>query len=314
MNSVLVLLSTYNGECFLRQQLESIFAQKNVCYHILVRDDGSTDNTKLILKEYKEQYGKMTLLFEENIGAIRSFYALMQYAVTKMPKYDFYAFCDQDDVWFEEKLNIATCCLNLMPNMPKLFYSDVKKVDSNLISLNESSCIKTINNIYACIISNHILGCTQVFDYTLLEKASMIANNADYFLKEFKTLPYHDSWIARVAYAIGANVFYYKEPLIYYRQHANNVVGSERSWKNLMFKRIKRYIKGKSRDKSTYCMYLLKLYSKDMPKEQLLFIQTCAECNESVWKKIKLIFNRNIYQYGFFENFCLMMMIFFGKF
>ena len=106
MCSVLVMLSTYNGEKFLAQQLDSLYKQKKVDVFILVRDDGSNDKTLEILNQYKDKYGKMIVLAQSNIGVAQSFFSLMYYAVTEMPKFDFYAFCDQDDVWFENKLEI----------------------------------------------------------------------------------------------------------------------------------------------------------------------------------------------------------------
>ena len=105
-NKVLILVSTYNGEKYLPEQLDSLYAQEGVDIHILVRDDGSKDNTIGILKNYQGSKGKMTIIEGENIGAGQSFLALINEATTNYPDYDYYAFCDQDDVWYGNKVVI----------------------------------------------------------------------------------------------------------------------------------------------------------------------------------------------------------------
>lgn len=95
MNSVCVLLSTYNGEKYLTPLLDSVVSQKGVALSVVARDDGSKDNTPSILSRYKEQ-GKITrLITDSNVGFARSFHRLCTEAVPS----DYYAFCDQDDIW-----------------------------------------------------------------------------------------------------------------------------------------------------------------------------------------------------------------------
>ncbi|OWV24469.1 hypothetical protein B7982_01790 [Fibrobacter sp. UWB2] len=310
MASVLVMLSTYNGELFLAQQLDSLFAQKNVNVHILARDDGSSDETVSILNKYKNQYGGMTILTEKNIGAAKSFYRLMDYAVSEMSKYDFYAFCDQDDVWYENKLEQSISFFKPESKKPQLFFSAAKIVDSNLNPIEDKSPIRVVNNMYANIISPHSLGCTQVFNYVVLEQAAKIWS----MISVYKFFPMHDSWVLRMTYALDGEVFFFEKPLIYYRQHSKNVVGAGGSRIQLMKNRIKRYIFNKTKAKSRCCCYLLELYSNSIATEKFSFLWLCSNYDKSLKFKIKLLFSKKIYQYGLVENFGLIIMILFNRF
>jgi len=105
MNRILVLMSTYNGEKYLKNQLNTIYEQKNVDVMLFVRDDSSKDSTLQILEEYRKVYGKMIIFKRENIGSARSFYKLVEEAA--LTDYDYFAFSDQDDIWHPKKLEYA---------------------------------------------------------------------------------------------------------------------------------------------------------------------------------------------------------------
>src|ERR1700719_2334213 len=99
--SVCVLLSTYNGEAFLEAQLESLRAQTGVEVRLHARDDGSTDGTVALLRRHAGTWPSLVgLQSAENLGPAKSFLELLRTA----PDADFYAFCDQDDVWLPGKL------------------------------------------------------------------------------------------------------------------------------------------------------------------------------------------------------------------
>ena len=100
---VSVLMSTYNGEKYIREQIESILNQKKVKVHLLIRDDGSQDSTIEIVKEYANKYPNVSVYAGKNIGIGNSFMELLRNA----PEADYYAFADQDDVWLDGKLERA---------------------------------------------------------------------------------------------------------------------------------------------------------------------------------------------------------------
>ena len=119
---IVVLLSTYNGENYLKEQIDSILNQKS-SHHIdlMVRDDGSSDGTIEILKSYEEEYpGRIKVHFKENVGYIKSYFELIREA----EGYDYYALSDQDDIWLEDKMETAIeACEACAYNGPLLYGS-----------------------------------------------------------------------------------------------------------------------------------------------------------------------------------------------
>ena len=291
---VLIMLSTYNGQKYIREQLDSLYNQKGVDIHILVRDDGSKDNTVEILKEYQRKYGKMTIFAEQNIGARKSFHTLIIYAKEKFSNYDYYAFSDQDDSWLEEKLKVATDALDELEEKYKMYFSSMTSVDSNLQPLQIKKEVKTINNLYANITTGRIAGCTQVFNFAILEKASklsydIIQNN------DVIVLPYHDWWVAAISYCLSDNIIYDKQSYILYRQHGNNAVGAQN---NSFTDRLKRFIYTKHRVfRSLAASKLITYLGDEISKEKRDFLQKVISYKERLWNTFCLMVDKRIYQY-----------------
>ena len=107
--NILVLMSTYNGSKYIKQQIESIFKQKNVNADILIRDDGSTDDTIDIINSFGDD--RIKLYKGYNLGSTNSFIDLIKYSAKHYPDYEYYAFSDQDDVWEPEKIKVAVNAL-----------------------------------------------------------------------------------------------------------------------------------------------------------------------------------------------------------
>ena len=128
---ICVMLSSYNGEKYIKEQIDSILAQKiDGEMILLVRDDGSTDETKQILNEYRSKYNNISWYTGDNLKAAKSFWDL----VNSAPDADYYAFCDQDDVWYPDKLVRAINALE-KEAIPALYASNVVVVDQNLNSI-----------------------------------------------------------------------------------------------------------------------------------------------------------------------------------
>ena len=311
MNKVLIMLSTYNGQKYLREQLDSLYAQEGVDIHILVRDDGSKDDTLEILKDYKEHKGKMTILPTPNVGAAKSFHFLAHSALYEMQMFDYYAFCDQDDVWLKDKLYKSCISLNKSTAQYKLYYGPAILVDGCLNPL-ETASTKIVNNLEANIFASRSLGCTQVFNKALLEKFVSLfdyitnANSNDF-------IPLHDGWISLIAYALDADVMVGEEPLIFYRQHGHNVVGANENYFIRTKKRLKRFVNG-SCPKSSKCKLVLKYLGDDIPQANYQLLDLCANYKDSVAKRIRLATTSNMYQYSVADNIGLLATIVSGTF
>lgn len=275
--SVTVLMSTYNGEKYLRQQIDSLLKQKNVDLNILVRDDGSTDKTTEILEEYKRK-NKLEWFENKHLNVQKSFLELMKRA----PKSDFYSFCDQDDVWEENKLEIAIDKLSEFNNeKPTLYYSSLKLVDENLnyIGIHKVNPNRTPFTSY--VISNNA-GCTTVFNNKLLK----YINKAD---PEFILM--HDSWCYKVCVATGGTIYCDPNSYILYRQHGNNVVGLKKGLKGKI-NNVKKYIFKFKIQKQIQNLY--KNYESDMTDEYKEISELICTYQKSIKKWYKLMHNSKI--------------------
>lgn len=214
---VAVLMSTYNGEMFLREQIESILAQKDVDVTIYVRDDGSKDNTLQILSEYIGD--KFIVEQGENLGPAKSFMSLL-YSVPDF--FDYYAFSDQDDIWYPDKICSAIAMLSSRNGM--LYGCNQMLVDSegNELGLWRKDDFKASLTPIRVIMNNSISGCTTVFSNKLYRIVTKEEHRPS---EQLLSLRYHDNWIVAVA-SLYESVVYDYRAFINYRQHGDNVVGA----------------------------------------------------------------------------------------
>ncbi len=249
MHSVTVVMATYNGERFLKQQLDSLIAQKGVRVNILVRDDGSSDKTKTILEDYQSR-GLLKWYTGEHLNVQKGFLDLLKNA----PEADYYAFCDQDDVWDDDKLLAAVTELDDMDNSkPAMYYCGQKLVDEELELISVHS-VYTQRNPHTNFFFSNVAGCTAVFNRQLLDAL----NSAQ---PEF--IHCHDNWAFKVCLALGGS--YVVDPVarINYRQHGGNAVGLNVGVKG-RYRQVKRYMSIKLKKQ---CENLLLCYGDRMTPE-----------------------------------------------
>lgn len=221
--NVAVLLSTYNGQRFLKEQIESIINQNGVNVYLFIRDDGSEDKTQDIIKECANLYNNVYFLNEnkvEHIGICHSFlYMLLEIINNQKKEMDFYSFSDQDDVWKIDKLLSAVQQIereSVWHDEPVLYYSNKTFVDKNLILLSEEN-IRYYGNFFESFLSNKASGCTMVFNRIMGELATK-------HIPEYKGF-LHDSWIFRLAKSCNVKIVFDRSSYILYRQHGGNVCG-----------------------------------------------------------------------------------------
>lgn len=229
MKKILILLATYNGEKYLKEQIESLLYQKGVQVYILVRDDGSSDHTHDILNYYQNMK-KLEWYRGEHINVQKGYYELME----KASSYDteYIAFCDQDDVWDEDKLIVAVNELEKFPsNQPALYYCGQRLVDENLNFIADHILNKQ-RTLETRFVLSDFAGCTGVFNRKLLDE--VIKFKPSYMLM-------HDTWILKVCLCLGGNVCVDPFPHMNYRQHGGNTVGLGRSIPAYI-KQVKQYL------------------------------------------------------------------------
>ena len=318
MNSVLVLLSTYNGEEFLFEQLNSLFKQEGVFVHVLVRDDGSTDNTVRIIQSWIDSGENISLIKGDNLGFAMSFMSLVGEAAEYADQYDYYAFCDQDDVWLPTKLLSAIKKLQEkgVSDRPNLYWSNYTLVDRDLNPLFSSKKVKqntgqkTIKEYQptmtkpTILVRYFMLGCTMVFDRNMLD-----------FLNKHKAenkLTMHDLWLSQTAIFFG-NVVYDNNSYLLYRQHGKNAAGVDSSWRgrwNRFKKSFKTYERRHFREINA--RNLLSAYKDVLNDDDYKLIKSVAHYKDSISSRIKLLFNREIRMGSFMSDFMIKMRIIFG--
>ena len=277
-NNVLILMSTYNGEKYLDAQLESLANQKKVKISLLVRDDGSQDNTINILKKWSKRIN-LKYYSGKNLGSAKSFMNLIKMA----KKYSYYAFCDQDDYWDSDKLITAINFLKKTEDKPSLYTSATRIVDEKLRFIVNHEVV-SFKNFENAIIKNEAVGCTEVFNYSLMRE-----------LKKYEPefLKMHDSWVCRVCYAIGGKVYVDSVPHISYRQHGDNVVGYKENIFKKLSKQFKTAFKDKIRIRQRIAQELKMGYENEIPVENLKIINNLIDYPHDFKAKIALLTSRH---------------------
>ena len=221
MERVDILLATYNGENYLVEQLESILSQTYSNFRLLISDDCSTDGTRKILEEYKEKDSRIQLFFQgKNLGVIKNFEYLLKKVESK-----YYMLSDQDDIWKENKIEKSV--EKLENSESDLVYTDLEVVDANLNVTYESywklkgiyKKIKKYNNFEELYLNNFVTGCTLISKEEYIRDVLPLPDTSKFVL--------HDYWIALIVSQKG-KISYIEEPLIKYRQHKNNKIGSRK--------------------------------------------------------------------------------------
>lgn len=273
--SVSVLMSTYNGEKYLRQQISSIIAQKDVNIKLLVRDDGSSDNTKNILEEYAEN-GQLSWYQGENLKPARSFLKLLQ----DSPEADFYAFADQDDVWLEDKLFAATTALGSI-DRPAFYFCQTTLVDKDLNEIFTPK-INPYLTFGESLIYLYVSGCTIVINKQLRD----IINS---YKPQCNTM--HDVWIYCIAQAINAYIYFDKKSHILYRQHETNTIGLGHSESYEWKQRIKRVIIKKEHMRSNRAKDILNGFGTMLNEQNYDILSLFVSGKTNLKKRFKLLFD-----------------------
>lgn len=282
MNKILVLVSTYNGERFLREQLDSVLSQQDVTVDVLVRDDNSTDSTICILEEYSKSYSNFSYYQGKNLGPCLSFFDLIGHA----DGYDYYAFCDQDDVWDNNKLAKAVQNLDCnVQNIPILYCSNLRVVDEELNYCRLAHPhLYNVNDKYAGLVDFYAVGCTEVFNQNAVDLLRCHIRQ-DCIM--------HDSWLFMICNFFGKVIYDY-DAHINYRQHGKNVVGSDTSSFSVIKERFLRIVNRKIQPRYTNAKLIYSEFHDKLSKDDLRKILKIVKYKESVFSLLSLLFDPSI--------------------
>lgn len=284
--SVLVIMSTYNGEKFLREQIHSILEQKNVNLTLVIRDDGSEDRTRNIINEYEKKDIRVKAIYGENLGFRKSFFnTLRDYASTE---FEYFAFADQDDVWLPQKLDVAIRKLNELNCKKKLYVSSLNVVDRNLNPMYINSFDGLKISYGSALSRQRLAGCTMVFDNAL----AMLCKKYD--MDEFqKDLISHDGALYYICLACGGKVVFDKNSYIKFRRHSETVTEHGRGF-------IKRFLSitdifGKNKNlRLEQAKSIYKVYKNEMTEDTKILSKEIISYKKNLITRIKLAFDKRI--------------------
>lgn len=284
-SKVAILMSTYNGEKYVEEQIQSILNQERVDVKLIVRDDGSSDSTVEIVKNFCSKYDNVTLFAESNVGCKWSFFKLAEYASQSLKDYEYFAFSDQDDFWLQDKIRTAIDMLNEAHQSSSLLYiSETVLVDKNLNKIpivTKSKCTFR-HTIEEALMIQPAPGCVMVFNKTLLN-LFVKTNMSDMLL--------HDESLYKVCLICGGKVIFDSRAFIFYRQHENNTIGGNQSLGTRLGRWTKKFIQNNC-EWSNEVKSLLHTFESEIPFETKRQMTYVATYKTNLLNRFRLIFSR----------------------
>lgn len=232
--SIAILMATYNGARYIREQIMSIQSQTVQDWNLYIRDDGSSDGTIDIIRDFCLSDNRIHLFqdLEIHLGPKASFMKLLASINAEI-----YLFSDQDDVWNANKIGLTIAPFhqyndNAVDDVPVLVHTNLSVVDQDLKVLTKTLHKKNISsNLQVLLPANNVTGCTVAINQKLKE----IALNPN-----LKNIVMHDWWLALCAASLG-KIYFIQASTMLYRQHGSNQVGTDRNF----FDKIKRVFSSK---------------------------------------------------------------------
>lgn len=299
---VSVLMSSYNGEQYISEQINSILNQTYPNIKLIIRDDGSTDSTLKILNDYSDS---AIVLAESNVGCKASFLKVAQYAFKEQNESQYFAFSDQDDYWLTDKIERAVKTLEEYKNfdIPLLYICQTNLVDKNLKPINAVKKRKYYYTLGEALMLGTCAGCTMVFNRKLLELFSRA--KSDYMFL-------HDDWIYKVCLACNGKLLVDNKSYILYRQHGTNTIGGNQSRYKAWKRRLKMFSEGGIR--SSIAKPLLDLYADDLSEGAKKILADVANYRYSLRCRLHLLFSNRFKTGNSLFNYIFRIAIIFNRF
>lgn len=232
--SIAILMCTYNGERFLEQQLDTILGQNHTRWHLYISDDGSSDATLSILHRYSSRLqDRFTLFSGPGMGFAANFLSLLRRQEVRA---DYYAFSDQDDIWYADKLSRAIAALSGCPDGALLYCGRTRLVDEQGNVLGRSPAFVRPPRFSNALVQSLAGANTMVFNETTRRLIGRVG--------EGSKIVAHD-WLAYLLVsAVGGTVLYDPRPCLDYRQHSENLIGGNASIRD-RFQRLSMMLSGR---------------------------------------------------------------------
>ncbi len=297
---VAILMCTYNGERFLANQLDSFESQSHQNWILVVSDDGSTDATIDILKQYRAKWpaGRLIIRFGPKKGFSINFLSLI--SDTNISA-DFFAFSDQDDVWLPEKLTRALSFIgSISPEIPAVYGARTKLISEEGMPIGLSPLFPLKPSFENALVQSIAGGNTMVINSA--------ARQAVCIDPKYQIIS-HDWWIYLVVTGIGGVFIYDSKPTIYYRQHQANLIGGKNGFLS-KFKRLNSLLAGNLRSWIESRNHALNSISHRLtPKNKKTFIKFCDYRKKSFFTRFWGIKRLGIHRQNQAENFIFFLAV-----
>lgn len=301
-NTIQILLSTYNGAKYLLDQLNSFTClDEHQNIKILIRDDGSTDNTREILRKYRNDK-RFEILYGEHIGINASYEVLLRRSDANCR---YFAFSDQDDVWLHDKLTLAQAMLGRYDDqVPLLFASRSRLVDKELKSIGETPRLRHLPSFYNAMVQNICPGHTQVFN----RKLRMLLLQGT-----FTKACVLDWWVYLIASGTG-KVLFSEECTVLHRQHSQNTVGYLTNPFRLLCTRIKRLRAGETTRLTKQLEGLWECYALSLSKDYRKELEYFLNSQETIQERLHYALTGKVFRQTLCETILVRLLYACGKY
>lgn len=290
---VKIVMATYNGERYVREQMDSLLGQTYPYIEVEVCDDGSTDDTLGIIREYQEKDDRVTLhVNDSNQGYVKNFLEGM-----KRSREPYIMLCDQDDIWNPDKVELTLRAMRkaeeVSDGKPILVYTDASIFNSNTKEVegrfhqNSHLNTKKVDTAHL-LMENKVIGCTAMLNQAVLPYLSELPDE----------IRVHDWWLALICGHFG-RIVYVPEPTLLYRQHSDNMIGGT-SFGHYIQDRLSRLREQRRALEASYAQgaVFLRTFAGYMSSEQQKTASAFAEMGQAGW------FGRRVrtLRYGFWKS------------
>lgn len=285
MYTVLIVMSTYNGEKFIQEQIDSILTQKFVKVVLKIRDDGSTDSTPEIIRKNAVIHDNILFDLGNNVGFQRSFFETL---ISTPDLYDYYAFSDQDDVWEPEKLYHAISRLEQESRDVKLYSSGLKVVDQDLKFLYDNVFNGLRISFGSALTRQRLAGCTMVFSkdlFHLCQKFKITERMGNLFS--------HDAVVYYVCLVCGGTIAFEPKGEIKFRRHEGTVTEHGKGCIKRIGSVLNIFCRFRKR-RFNQVKELMAVYQEQMPYEILKLTDEILHYKDSIHNTFMLCLNSEI--------------------
>lgn len=291
---VCILLCTFNGDRFLKKQINSIIKQTHKNWSVVISDDGSTDQTKQLIMDFQTLIGakRIKLIDGPENGFAENFLHGLR---NSKDEFDYYAFCDHDDVWETTKLERAINAMRkeTSKNKPTFFCSTTNLIDENDKFITKSPIRRTPNFCHS-LVENIAGGNTMVFN--LLSKQLILS------IPSNMKIVSHDWTLYQLVTGVGGIIKYELTPTVFYRQHSKNAVGTKLSFIG-KYERLMKFFNGDFKVGINNNLEVLNFIKSQLTVENKIKLELFQKKRSDHFRsRLSFIFDKNFVRSSFLEN------------